>query len=89
MSEELPEGWASATIADVVRAVLNISPEKEPDRTFAYVDISSIDSGTNTIQLTRPVQGKDAPSRARRPVQPGDVLFSNVRTYYPGMQVAH
>jgi type I restriction enzyme, S subunit len=81
MSEELPEGWAETTIADVVRAVSNISPEEDPDRTFAYVDISAIDSATNTIQSTKAVRGKDAPSRARRPVQSGDVLFSNVRTY--------
>jgi type I restriction enzyme S subunit len=49
--------------------------------TFGYVDISSIDNSSFTITEVRMLRGKEAPSRARRPVKPNDTLFSNVRTY--------
>ncbi len=78
---ELPEGWVSASVAEVTQYVANVKPETEPDREFGYVDISSICNQSNCIVETKPIFGKDAPSRARRPVQAGDVLFSNVRTY--------
>ena len=43
--------------------------------------ISAIDNELFQIAEVRRFQGKDAPSRARRPIRAGDVLFSNVRTY--------
>jgi type I restriction enzyme S subunit len=48
---------------------------------FTYVDISAIDNRKYTIASPRKVLGRDAPSRARMPIEDGDVLFSNVRTY--------
>ncbi|MBI3465868.1 MAG: restriction endonuclease subunit S [Planctomycetes bacterium] len=78
---ELPEGWTWARIADVTEPVLNIKPEDEADREFEYVDISAICNSTFQITDTKRMLGKDAPSRARRPVKPNDTLFSNVRTY--------
>jgi type I restriction enzyme S subunit len=78
---EAPEGWTSAPIADVTVDVPSIKPEDEPEREFHYVDISAICNRTFRITETKTFLGKDAPSRARRPIQAGDVLFSNVRTY--------
>ncbi|MBL8754879.1 MAG: restriction endonuclease subunit S [Planctomycetes bacterium] len=82
MSDELPEGWAKAKLADVTTRVPNVKPESEPSREFAYVDISAVDRERNQIvePSVRRFCGKDAPSRARRPIESGDVLFSNVRT---------
>lgn len=82
MSDELPEGWAEAKLADVTIRVPNVKPESEPAREFAYVDISAVDRERNEIVVpsVRRFCGKDAPSRARRPIESGDVLFSNVRT---------
>jgi type I restriction enzyme, S subunit len=78
---ELPKGWTSATIADVTEDILNVHPDQYPNSEFGYVDISSINNSNYTIANIRKIKGTDAPSRARRPVQAGDVLFSNVRTY--------
>jgi type I restriction enzyme S subunit len=78
---ELPEGWAMVRLADVVQELPNVKPEDEADREFGYVDISAICNGTHQILDHRRFKGKDAPSRARRPIRPADVLFSNVRTY--------
>ncbi len=81
MNDTLPDGWTRATIKDVTEPVPNIKPDSEPDRMFGYVDISSIDNRSFTITGVKKVLGKNAPSRARRPVKPFDTLFSNVRTY--------
>lgn len=80
-SATLPEGWCTARLLDVTVKVLNTKPEAVPERLFRYADISSIDNKRNEIVSLKSFRGKDAPSRARRPVQVGDVLFSNVRTY--------
>ena len=79
--DDLPEGWAWTTLDEVTQPVPNVKPETEANREFGYVDISSICNQSNRIIESKPILGKDAPSRARRPIQPGDVLFSNVRTY--------
>jgi type I restriction enzyme S subunit len=78
---ELPKGWISAKISDVTADVPSIKPEATPSKEFHYVDIGSLDNKTNRIVETKTFLGMDAPSRARRPVQKQDVLFSNVRTY--------
>ena len=79
--DELPDGWVSTTIDSVTAKVPNYDPKKEPQRIFGYVDISSIDNNAYRIVDPKYFSGKDAPSRAKRPVKTDDVLFSNVRTY--------
>lgn len=81
LAPALPEGWCLASLRDVTKDVPGIRPEHEPDRAFKYADISSIDNRRSRIVSLKSFSGRDAPSRARRPVRPGDVLFSNVRTY--------
>lgn len=76
---DLPSGWEWKALAEVVERVPNYKPELEPDRRFRYVDISAIDNQTNRVTEVREFQGVNAPSRARRPVRPDDVLLSNVR----------
>jgi len=78
---DLQEGWTLSTLRDVTDAVPNVNPKSEPDRDFGYIDISSIDNRAFEIVDQKQFKGIAAPSRARRPIQPGDVLFSNVRTY--------
>jgi type I restriction enzyme S subunit len=81
VSDALPDGWARARLADVTERVPNTDPTEQPDRVFGYVDISSVSNTQYRIEEPKRIRGADAPSRARRPIQPGDVLFSNVRTY--------
>ena len=50
------------------------------DLEFDYVDISSVSYGKG-ITKTEHFTFKDAPSRARRKAQVGDILISTVRTY--------
>jgi type I restriction enzyme S subunit len=78
---ELPLGWTETTIGEVVEPYVRIDPTKQPDTEFCYVDIGAIDKSTQTIGEPKSFLGRDAPSRARRVIHEGDVLFSTVRTY--------
>ncbi|WP_278373436.1 restriction endonuclease subunit S [Sphingobium xenophagum] len=78
---DLPHGWAETTIGDVTEPFVSIDPTKEPNVEFRYLDIGSIDKSTQTIGEPKTFLGRDAPSRARRVIHEGDVLFSTVRTY--------
>jgi type I restriction enzyme S subunit len=76
-----PKGWKELSIGEVILPFKSIDPTKEPSKEFRYIDIGSIDNSRQTITDPKTFKGNDAPSRARRLVQEGDVLFSTVRTY--------
>ena len=48
---------------------------------FNYIDIDSIDNKIHKIKQPKHLATRDAPSRARRAVRTGSVLFSFVRPY--------
>jgi len=77
----LPEGWADASIRDVVCEFETADPKKTPDKPFRYVDIGAIDNSVQRITAPKEFLGAEAPSRARRVIKTDDVLFSTVRTY--------
>lgn len=81
MMGDLPHSWAEAKIADAVKAYQTADPTRSPDAAFRYVDIGAIDNSCQRITDPKNFKGKDAPSRARRVIASGDVLFSTVRTY--------
>lgn len=81
MSGALPEGWREAVLSDVA----DVNPETlrastSPDYAFGYIDISQIEAPGQCAGWTEQTFG-DAPSRARRKVQAGDILVSTVRPY--------
>ena len=77
----LPRGWTETIIGKVISAFENVDPTTQPETAFTYIDIGSIDNKTQSIADPKTFVGRDAPSRARRVVKEGDVLFSTVRTY--------
>lgn len=59
---------------------VSINPEQEyGENNFIYIDISSVDSRTGKINRTQKMKGTNAPSRAHRGMNKGDVLLSTVR----------
>jgi type I restriction enzyme M protein len=67
-----------------MKYVSDINPDShEPSELysdwFAYIDISSIDNKTNTLENVNHISVSEAPSRARRIVKPKDVIISTVR----------
>ena len=80
-SSQLPIGWSLVPLKDVTAEIASVDPSATPDRAITYFDIGSIDSALGVVTAPKSVIGGDAPSRARQPVQEGDVLFSTVRPY--------
>ena len=54
--------------------------DTNPDYTFNYLDIGSVEAGRTNARLAR-IRFGDSPSRARRVVRSGDTIVSTVRTY--------
>ena len=76
-NDELPDSWIRAPFSSVtVDPIQRVPSEKEK---ITYIDIGSVDRDTKTIVEPQSMLGKDAPSRARKVIQAGDVLVSTVR----------
>jgi type I restriction enzyme, S subunit len=77
LSEFLPEEWLTTTINEVTINTAQRQPQQ--DESFVYIDIGSIDRENKFIATPEKMLGQDAPSRARKVVQTGDVLVSTTR----------
>ncbi len=74
----IPAHWQWATLGEAAQPC----GQKKPDSRFTYVDVGAIDNVRG--QITRNVQeleAAEAPSRARKLVLPGSVLYATVRPY--------
>ena len=78
MPFEIPENWCWVTGNDIFNAMISCKPQGDE---FKYIDIDSIDNKNHRITSPKILKVKNAPSRASRYTQPGDVLFSMVRPY--------
>ncbi len=73
----IPEGWKVLQVKDIADVnARSIRKEKTPAE-IAYVDISSVSSGS--INKIETIAFSKAPGRARKVVQHGDVIWSSVR----------
>ncbi|OYV90023.1 MAG: hypothetical protein B7Z57_10530 [Acidiphilium sp. 37-60-79] len=75
----MSEDWTVERLGDVIVPCGTIDPTKEPDRLFRYIDVSSVSNETFEIVEAQTIQGREAPSRARRLVRSGDVIFATIR----------
>lgn len=57
----------------------------DPDGEFDYIDLSSVDKDTKTIEGVSTIACSAAPSRARQIVKAGDILVSTVRPNLNGV----
>ena len=73
----VPYNWSWVPI----RQISSDRGQRVPDSEFTYIDVSSIDKERGVISVPTIVQASNAPSRARKVVQSGDVVFSCVRPY--------
>jgi type I restriction enzyme S subunit len=72
-------GWQTAPLAELLLPQTTINPLLSPDKTFTYIDVSSVSPKTSIIQEPQVLLGKDAPSRARKVVLKNDVIFATIR----------
>lgn len=78
---EIPSHWEVKRLKYLVSINDDVLSEKtNEDFEIEYVDISSVESNVG-ITKTETYTFKDAPSRARRLVNDGDIIVSTVRTY--------
>lgn len=71
--------WNTVKVSKACLKTRTKDPRKTPNKSFLYVDISSIDRYLKVITSTPELLGSEAPSRARKEIRKGDILVSTVR----------
>ena len=77
----------TARLGDLTEPVVSWNPTRSPDEQFDYIDLSSVDQSSKLVSGATRLLARDAPSRARQLVSPGDVLVSTVRPNLNGVAV--
>jgi type I restriction enzyme S subunit len=72
-------GWEEKTLREVCEKTTNIKWQDYPNKEFEYVDLSSVSRESLTITETTLVNKENAPSRARKIINVGDVIFATTR----------
>ncbi|MDO4222938.1 MAG: restriction endonuclease subunit S [Acinetobacter sp.] len=74
----IPENWLWVRLGDLT---FNWG-QKTPNSDFTYIDISSINNKIQKLgDEMQIIQSQNAPSRARKIVKKGDIIYSTVRPY--------
>ena len=74
----LPKGWCLINGKSLFEPMKSTKPN---GTFFKYIDIDSIDNKRQRINKIKELKSKEAPSRACRYTEKGDVVFSMVRPY--------
>ena len=77
----IPVHWRVVRLREVVHKTRQIDPRKTPNQHFKYIDVSSVSKERLAVVSCQIIHGKNAPSRARKQVEKGDVIFATVRPY--------
>lgn len=81
---ELPLGWEWVRIPEVTH---NLG-QGEPTGSFSYIDVASIDNLKGCVaSAVQVLESADAPSRARKSVALGTVIYSTIRPYLKNIAV--
>lgn len=79
---DIPESWKWLRLRNLVYNKCQIVPKS----TFSYIDIGSIDNKKQCLNTEENIiKAEKAPSRARKVVEQGDILYSTVRPYLHNM----
>ena len=79
---DIPENWIWVRLRDIV---FNRGQET-PVETFSYIDIGSINNKRQCLNPAETlIEPENAPSRARKLVELGDIIYSTVRPYLHNM----
>ncbi|MDX9944616.1 MAG: restriction endonuclease subunit S [Azonexus sp.] len=75
---EIPKHWSWVGLSTVGHTW----GQKKPDDSFVYIDVSSIDNKAGVLsQILEVISPSAAPSRARKIVKKGTLIYSTVRPY--------
>ena len=82
ISFDIPENWCWCRLGGIVHN----NGQKTPDKEFSYIDIGSIDNLHQKLNNNENfVLPEQAPSRARKIVRKGDIIYATVRPYLHNM----
>lgn len=75
---DIPDNWAWVRLGELTYN----RGQKKPDKKFSYIDIASIDNKTQRLNSELDIiSPSEAPSRARKIVSKGDIIYATVRPY--------
>lgn len=75
---DIPDNWEWVRLGDLTYN----RGQKKPDKKFSYIDIASIDNKTQILNSSLDILSpSEAPSRARKIVSKGDIIYATVRPY--------
>lgn len=84
---DIPKGWELLRMKNICyQNPYSLSEKEDMSYEFDYVDIGSV-SFEKGVFKTEHYQFKDAPSRARRKANKGDLILSTVRTYLRAIDI--
>lgn len=73
----LPDGWEWVKLGDIGYD----HGQKTPDSSFTYIDVGAINKEMGFIDSPTVMAASDAPSRARKIVKSGTIIYSTIRPY--------
>lgn len=79
----LPSSWEWAQLEDVGRDW----GQKAPSNNFSYIDVASVDNLRGTTTQPSILSADEAPSRARKIVREGTLMYSTIRPYLQNIAV--
>ena len=83
---EIPNSWVWVRLSEIT---YNLG-QKKPISEFNYIDVASIDNKKHILSnIINLVSADKAPSRARKIVQDGSILYSTVRPYLKNVCIFH
>ena len=83
---DIPESWIWVRLRNIVYNRGQLTPQC----VFSYIDIGSIDNKRQLLNANENIIDSDkAPSRARKIVEQGDILYSTVRPYLHNMCIVN
>ena len=81
---KLPKGWCLIQGKYLYKPMKSTKPKGS---FFNYIDKDSIDNAKQSIDCVKVVKTENAPSRASRHTQKGDIVFSMVRPYLKNIAI--
>jgi type I restriction enzyme S subunit len=75
----LPDNWSYVPLRSVCEKTSIWNPVREPRDHFHYIDVSAVSNEHFCVTGTQEIAGPSAPSRARKIVKAGDVIYATVR----------
>lgn len=78
-ADDLPKGWAIQPLSECVQPKELWNPRHQPRTWIRYLELAGIDNERGIVASFSDIKAAEAPSRARKIVRAGDVVFATTR----------